>query len=301
MQKINCLDDLLNWYLALEKGHGGKENTYNNRKWAVGAVSKICGELTVEQWKKTIFMSRFFQPAGCAYNISSIEQMVRVIAAAARRAMEVELIEDTWLATIRLSMFTHRRPKIKPCNLVFEDISGVAKEVNRRNVRDKLLSILVIATAARINEVAGLAWRELELNRDKPGKWRLPANKAKNGEAHIFALDPRIVNLLLYYRTRQRPGTRVVFPSRCNNQSISANWASKLVRTSTWSSHDFRKVARSWWQDHKVDYAIGEYLISHKLPMTQRIYIQTNSWHLVISAVVDWCDWIEMQGLSINH
>lgn len=56
---------------------------------------------------------------------------------------------------------------------------------------------VLIATGQRRGEVAGMAWDELDL---AAGAWRLPAERTKNGRAHVVPLAPPIVALL-----RERP------------------------------------------------------------------------------------------------
>lgn len=53
--------------------------------------------------------------------------------------------------------------------------------------------ILLLLTAQRLNEVAGMRWSELDLD---AALWTLPAERAKNGQAHHIPLSPAAVDLI---------------------------------------------------------------------------------------------------------
>ena len=53
--------------------------------------------------------------------------------------------------------------------------------------------LMLAATGQRREEVAGLAWSELDRG---SATWTLPAGRAKNGQAHLVPLSPRAVDLL---------------------------------------------------------------------------------------------------------
>jgi integrase len=52
---------------------------------------------------------------------------------------------------------------------------------------------LLLATGARRSEVAGLDWRELNLN---GAEWQLPAARSKNGKPHLKPLSELAIEVL---------------------------------------------------------------------------------------------------------
>ena len=65
---------------------------------------------------------------------------------------------------------------------------------------------LLLLTAQRENEVAGMRWVELDLHK---GIWTIPASRTKNGKPHIVHLGHLALEIL---GTIERvPGTELVF------------------------------------------------------------------------------------------
>lgn len=82
--------------------------------------------------------------------------------------------------------------------------------------------VLALRTGQRIGEVAGLPWREVDL---EGATWYLPEHRAKNGEAHEVPLPPQVVAML-----RARPAGAWVFPGPTGDRPMLRSSVGKLWR-----------------------------------------------------------------------
>lgn len=83
---------------------------------------------------------------------------------------------------------------------------------------------LLLLTGQRLNEVVGMKWDELDLER---GVWTLPAERAKNDRAHIVPLVGRTLEILLQRHKKRIPGGTFVFPSSTGETAI---WVGHKVK-----------------------------------------------------------------------
>jgi integrase len=102
---------------------------------------------------------------------------------------------------------------------------------------------LLILTAQRRNEVAGMRWRDLDLAK---GIWTLPAESTKNNRAHVVPLSARAQKIL---SAVPKLNDELVFPARGNTErSFSGFGKSKsrlerIAERDGWTLHDLRRSA----------------------------------------------------------
>jgi integrase len=115
-----------------------------------------------------------------------------------------------------------------------------------KSVQCQRILKLCLVTAQRVGEVAGMVPAELDL---KAREWRLPANRTKNGHAHIVPLSDLAIQIIKEAMAGEGKGAPI-FP--CGGGSLSpvavartilrAN-DSKRFGISPWSAHDLRRSA----------------------------------------------------------
>jgi integrase len=124
---------------------------------------------------------------------------------------------------------------------------------------------LLVLTAQRKNEIAGLSWPEIDFER---GQIELPAERCKNGRPHIVPLSEPAVMLLA--EVRRRDGRELLFGR--NEGSPFNGWSQKKLDLSArlprdmkpWTVHDIRRsvithmVERGIAQPH-----IAEAILNH--------------------------------------
>jgi integrase len=72
------------------------------------------------------------------------------------------------------------------------EIAAIWKAADEAGAFGKVLKLLLL-TGCRRQEIGGMAWSELDLER---GNWTLPAHRAKNGRAHTLPLPPMAVEII---------------------------------------------------------------------------------------------------------
>jgi integrase len=141
-----------------------------------------------------------------------------------------------------------------------------AVEVSRDRVlsRDELIAVwqaaeqmgfpfgrivqLLILTAQRRDEVAGMRWSELDLER---GRWIINKERAKNGKAHIVHLSPQALARLS--KIPRRDGVDLVFTTTGQSAVSGFSKAKSALdarsHVSDWRLHDLRRTAATYLAD----------------------------------------------------
>ena len=123
---------------------------------------------------------------------------------------------------------------------------------------------LMILTGQRRQEVAGLAWKELDL---EGGEWHLPAERVKNGRAHNVPLVPAAVDLL---KAKKRSGVLVFENTRKTAPSGFGKVAARLIKATKaaghaepWTLHDIRRTVATGLQRLGVRLEVTEAVLNH--------------------------------------
>ena len=131
---------------------------------------------------------------------------------------------------------------------------------------------LLLLTAQRREEVAGMRWSEVNLDL---GEWVIPAARAKNGFAHVVHLAPEARQLLL--DVPRIDGSDFVFTTtgkssvsgfskaveRLNARLDAARAAQRRDPMSDWRQHDFRRTAVTGLAGAGVPPHIADKLLNH--------------------------------------
>lgn len=121
---------------------------------------------------------------------------------------------------------------------------------------------LLIATGQRRNEVAGLRWDELDLDR---ATWLLSGQRNKSGRLHRIPLNRIAIRILQGIPRRH---STLVFPARNNRNPISgfSKWKVRIDSLSDvkgWRLHDLRRTFRTEIERLRVPWVVGERILNH--------------------------------------
>lgn len=156
-----------------------------------------------------------------------------------------------------------------------------AKEVSRDRIlsREELCSVwqaadqmgfpfgrivqLLILTAQRRDEVAGMRWAELDLER---ARWVIGKDRAKNGKAHIVHLSPQTLTILT--KLPRRADTDLVFTTTGTSAVSGFSKAKATLDTrshvSNWRIHDLRRTAATYMADElRIAPVVVDRLLNH--------------------------------------
>jgi integrase len=121
-----------------------------------------------------------------------------------------------------------------------------------RSVQCQRIIKLCLVTAQRVGEVAGLRRPEIDL---KAREWRLPANRVKNGHAHVVPLSNLAIEIIKEALADAEEGAPI-FP--CGEASLSPVAVARTILRAnesdeerplgrfgiaSWSAHDLRRTA----------------------------------------------------------
>jgi integrase len=169
------------------------------------------------------------------------------------------LVANPWQATPRPA-----RERSRERVLTDAELSVAWKASAAMDAPWNCIMPLMILTGQRRQEVAGLAWKELDLD---GGEWHLPAERAKNGRAHTVPLVPAAVDLLT---ARKQSGVLVFENSRRTAPSGFGKVAARLVKATKaaghsepWVLHDIRRTVATGLQRLGVRLEVTEALLNH--------------------------------------
>lgn len=123
---------------------------------------------------------------------------------------------------------------------------------------------LLILTAQRRDEVAGMTWSELDLD---CGTWTIGAGRAKNGQAHIIHLSPAAQAIL--EQIPQRSDSDFVFTttgkSAVSGFSKAKARLDKLAAVADWRLHDLRRTAATMMAERlELSHVVVDKILNHR-------------------------------------
>lgn len=224
-------------------------------------------------------LSELYQPMmRDKYKLSYITIVIRTLASAYRYVTKLQLIEHNPISTLRLDSMTTIKVKPKAmCIETYELKDAIASIKQKRCIKTRMQSVLMLMYATRLDETVNTLWSQFDFD---DCTWIVREEMTKTDSRHVLPLTDYAIDILkTYKRLRRKTNNRgkALFPAKHNPRAImNSTYACKKVSDgNNFSSHDFRKVARSWWQQHGIDYYIGEVLLNHKKAATDEAYIQS--------------------------
>jgi integrase len=128
---------------------------------------------------------------------------------------------------------------------------------------------MLILTGARREEVGGMKWSEID-----PGKWTLPASRAKNKLEHITPLSASAMAVL---ESVPRVGHGdLVFTT--NGVTPVSGWSKakaqidRLSGETGWVLHDLRRCISTWMNESGTDPHIAEAVLGHAVKGVGGVY-----------------------------
>lgn len=144
---------------------------------------------------------------------------------------------------------------------------------------------LLLLTAQRFSEVAGMEWSELTLTGDAP-TWVLPSARSKNGRSHTIPLAPRAVEILTNM-CRIENSSRVfasfsaahaktrldeVMLEVAREHATARGDDPDAVTIRSWRLHDLRRTAATTMPRLGVDVVTVERVLGHTMRGVMAVY-----------------------------
>jgi integrase len=136
------------------------------------------------------------------------------------------------------------------------------------------LGQLLLLTAARRAEAAGMRWAEID---PVSTIWTIPAGRVKSGREHSLPLAP--LALAILKACPRVEGSPLVFPSSRADAGAVSGFSGALARihelsgTSGWTWHDLRRTARSGMARLGILPHVAERVLNHAVgSQIERIY-----------------------------
>ncbi len=141
---------------------------------------------------------------------------------------------------------------------------------------------LQLLTCARIGEVCGLPWSELDL---EAAEWNLPGSRTKNGDAHKVLLSTQAVELLNTLKARQdNDPSPFVFPQlRSRKHPVGTTAAQhalsdnrkQLKVSDGFTTHSIRHACLSWIAENGGTKDVRDRISNHRPPRSaDAVYTQ---------------------------
>jgi integrase len=140
-----------------------------------------------------------------------------------------------------------RRPNIARGHhaaMPYEDVAAFVAELRKRETASALALEFCILTAARSNEILGIRWSEIDLDK---AIWTVPPSRMKAGREHRVPLSPRALAILR--QLEKREGGDFVFSGQKPKSPFSSRVLHLVLRKTGVNSatvHGFRSSFRDW-------------------------------------------------------
>ena len=279
--EIDKVDDVLALYvnsLKLESGNASESRIRN----AVGTISKHIGpNLGRYKWHELshslVYEKLYAKMVSSSYSLSYIDIAIRTLKAAFNFALKLQLIEQNPMSQIMISSLTDRDIRPKQMQIETYEIKKAIDDIKKKKcIKTRMLCVTMLMYATRLEETTKLNWSSLDFDGEV---WIVREENTKTRKRHVLPLTDQATAIFrLYRRLRRKTNNRgaLLFPAKTKPKTaITKTYAcAKISKDSKFTSHDFRKVARSWWQQNKIDYYIGEMLLNHTKSDTDKAYIQ---------------------------
>jgi integrase len=135
----------------------------------------------------------------------------------------------------------------------------------RLRARPRAFVRLLLLTGCRNSEAAGLRWEELDL---ATGRWRLPAERAKNKTAHIMSLGELALRELLAIAPEHPQPRDYVLGAKpsgpLHGQSDIKKTLDANLSFQNWVFHDLRRTTRSGMSKLGIPRDVAELAINHR-------------------------------------
>lgn len=132
------------------------------------------------------------------------------------------------------------------------------------------LVIILMLTAQRRDEGAGMRWSELSSDRTT---WTIPASRAKNGKAHAVHLTPATRDIIaslpkhassdLIFTTNGRTAASGFSKAKERLVSLAAAETERDQEAQNWRLHDFRRSCVTWLAGAGFNPAVADKILNH--------------------------------------
>ena len=145
--------------------------------------------------------------------------------------------------------------------LSMDELTGIWSAADQMGHPYGVIVQLLILTAQRRQEVAGMRWAEIDLPQ---GIWTIDRDRNKSGRQHSVPLSPAVSKLI---RKQQQDGD-LVFPGRKSDSPVSgwSKWKRQIDELSgvtNWRLHDLRRTAATGMAKAKTPPHVVERILNH--------------------------------------
>jgi integrase len=304
--EFKTVGELLTWYSKrLANNKALAEHTKKNQQACIKQhLLPLLGHIKISSISLSLIDEVLFQPLQAKLALSTVDNILSVLNAAIKRAIQVQLIQYNPLPKCTLAEFTNQRPKVKATRLTQSSLLNAIRNLNKQSVEHQLLFVLLVLHGTRIGETVNAKWEAFDFEQKL---WRIPAQDTKTKKSHLLPLTDLAITWLKFYKKHQMTVGKSIylFPQKSNKRkAMSPNQGSCIISTMAkkqWSAHDLRKFARSLWMELGIDYMVGEFLLNHTLNKLNQAYIQTLAMPNCRAALNDWSHWLEDKGLTPSY
>jgi integrase len=146
--------------------------------------------------------------------------------------------------------------------LPYAELPGFMTELRQRQgVASRALELTILC-AARVGEVLGARWSEVDLS---ARLWRIPGSRMKGSVEHVVPLSPRAVAILEGLSGSRAPDA-LIFPGQRGEFSPQSIRNALLALRPALTTHGFRSTFRDWCGDATAfPREVAEAALAHKV------------------------------------
>ena len=242
--------------------------------------------------------------AGKVETFSRVRMRIEAILDYAFHELEIDRANPArWQGNLKIS-FGNVSPKKRAKELgklkshaapPWREVPAIMKKLRAKpEVNSALALRFSILTAARSMEVRALPWSEIDLAEKV---WRLPGERAKNGDAHNVPLNAEAIAILESIKARQPEGCERVFPGARGGllSDVAINKQLKAAYPGVTAHGIARSSFRDWIAEAtSFPDKVAEAALNHTNPnATEAAYLRTKFFDQRIELMSDWSSFLD--------
>ena len=181
-----------------------------------------------------------------------------------RWALSRELVDHNPVDGVPAPALEHRRDRVLDNDEVAQVLGRLDK--TRMQTAAKLAIRFQFLTAARVGEVAGAQWSEVN---EVAAVWTIPAARSKNKRAHRLPLSPQAVAVLQEAKAIDR-GNGAVFPAAQSGVALSPEAVAAAIRDAMplfeverFTPHDIRRTVATGISEDGASRVVVSKVLNH--------------------------------------
>jgi len=295
-RKANGFSAAIDTYLATYSRANHRERTREEVRRLLGDAKRAWGDRRLDEIKPSDVVALLDD---CTEKRSATQsnRLYSYLSGFFNWATDRHMIENM---PIRRGMKAIKREVARDRWLRNDELRAVWNAVDAFGYPFGPLTKMLIFTAQRLRQVAGMRWDEIEGLDGETPLWRVPSDRMKGKREHELPLSCSAVDVLLAVKELGISEEYVFATCNMDGETAPMNWFSKpkarldkLSGITGWRLHDLRRTVASNLEHMGIERITISTILAHHIPGVTETYTRSDRTHRMRIALDSWSNRIE--------